>query len=172
VTVPTLDYDVLQLQAFATDLRELGVSVDTRVLSTKFVKAFSAVATSLRLQPGALVLGIERLRLVRRKPMSHQTSYLPDTLGREVVKTDLTLHSLRSILRFKLGIEITRAQESITAVRLRRREAEPLGRSAGAPAFCSERVSFASDNEPIVFDRVYIPSDHFRITRDLHYDAK
>ena len=171
VTTPTIDYDILQLQAFANDLRNLGESVETRVLSTEFVAADGSMAESLRLKPGEPVLVIERLRLVRRQPMSHQTSYLPEALGREVMKADLALHSLRSILRFKLGIEITRAHETVTAVRLRRREATPLGRPAGVPAFCSERVSFTKSDEPIVFDRVYIPSDHFRITRELRYES-
>src|SRR3990172_10250368 len=36
VTAPTIDYDILQLQAFANDLRNLGESVETRVLSPGF----------------------------------------------------------------------------------------------------------------------------------------
>jgi GntR family transcriptional regulator len=172
VTTPTIDYDILQLQAFANDLRDLGESVETRVLSTRFVAADGTVAESLRLKPGESVLMIERLRLVRGQPMSHQTSFLPGALGEEVMRADLVVHSLRSILRFKLGIEITRAYETVTAVRLKRHEAEALGRSVGVPAFCSERISFSTSDEPIVFDRVYVPGDHFRITRELRYDTR
>jgi hypothetical protein len=31
-------------------------------------------------------------------------------------------------------------------------------------------VSRAADGSPIVYDRVFIPGDRFRITRELHYD--
>ena len=172
VTTPTIDYDILQLQAFANDLRNLGESVETRVLSTGFEAADGSVAESLRLKPEESVLTIERLRLVRGQPMSHQTSFLPGALGEEVVRADLVVHSLRSILRFKLGIDITRASETVTAVRLKRHEAKALGRSVGVPAFCSERISFSVSDEPIVFDRVYVPGDHFRITRELRYDTR
>jgi hypothetical protein len=32
-------------------------------------------------------------------------------------------------------------------------------------------VSFNAAGQPVVFDRVFIPGDRFRITRDLHYDS-
>jgi DNA-binding GntR family transcriptional regulator len=38
------------------------------------------------------------------------------------------------------------------------------------PAFESERVSYDAGGTPIVFDRVFIPGDRFRITRELHYE--
>jgi DNA-binding GntR family transcriptional regulator len=38
------------------------------------------------------------------------------------------------------------------------------------PAFQSERVSYDAAGTPIVYDRVFIPGDRFRITRELHYE--
>jgi hypothetical protein len=32
-------------------------------------------------------------------------------------------------------------------------------------------VSFDATGRPVVFDRVFIPGDRFRITRELHYDS-
>jgi DNA-binding GntR family transcriptional regulator len=60
----------------------------------------------------------------------------------------------------------------VSAVRLGGREARQLGCASGAPAFESERVSFDAAGQPVVFDRVFIPGDRFRITRDLHYDSQ
>jgi hypothetical protein len=57
-------------------------------------------------------------------------------------------------------------------VRLSRREARELGCASGAAAFESERVSFDAAGTPVVFDRVFIPGDRFRITRELHYETK
>jgi aromatic ring hydroxylase len=42
---------------------------------------------------------------------------------------------------------------------------------AGEPAFESERVSYDAGGAPVVFDRVFIPGDRFRITRELHYEG-
>jgi DNA-binding GntR family transcriptional regulator len=56
-------------------------------------------------------------------------------------------------------------------VRLGRREARELGCRAGEPAFESERVSYDAAGTPVVFDRVFIPGDRFRIIRELHYEG-
>ena len=68
------------------------------------------------------------------------------------------------------GIEITSARETVSAETLPARAARELGCAAGAPCFRSDRVSVDAESRPIVYDRVFIPGDRFRITRQLHYD--
>lgn len=165
----TVDYDILHLRAFAGDLTARGEKVDTKIIRSRFVRADRRAAQALGLSSGCSIFALERLRLVDRFPTSYQWSFLPAEIGEEVAKADLTLHSLRHILSFKLGIEITRARETISAARLGSREAVGLECRAGVPAFRSERVSFSAGGCPVVFDLVYIPGDRFRITRELHY---
>jgi GntR family transcriptional regulator len=122
------------------------------------------------LRPRGRAVAIERLRLVDGHPMSLQRSFLPPALGEPVLEADLAVTPLIQVLEFKLGVTIERARETVSAVRLGRREARELGCLAGVPAFESERVSYDAAGAPVVFDRVYIPGDRFRITRELHYD--
>jgi GntR family transcriptional regulator len=117
------------------------------------------------------VLVIERLRLVGGRPMGLQHSFVAARLGEELLKADLDRTPLRQALEFKLGITIERASETVSAVRLGRREARDLDCAPGVPAFESERVSFDSEGRPAVFDRVFIPGDRFRITRELRFDT-
>src|SRR5213594_872482 len=171
VAAPSIDYDILQLRRFAGDLSGKGEHVATRLLGTRFATADRRVAVALRLSPNARVLGLERLRLVDGHPMSLQRSFLPSPIGDEVVRADLALTPLHQVLEFKLGVVITHARETVSAVRLGRREARDLGCRAGEPAFESERVSYDAAGAPIVYDRVFIPGDRFRITRELHYEG-
>lgn len=171
VASPTIDYDILQFRTFAADLRSRGEPVETRFLRSQFARADRRVQAGLRLTIGDDVFVLERLRLVAQRPVSLQRSFLPREIGDEVAKADLTVTSLRTLLAFKLGIQITRAYEEVSAVKLRGREARELNCRPGVPAFCSERVSWATDGRPVVFDRVYIPGDRFRITRELHYEG-
>lgn len=171
VASPPIDYDIRELRGFAGDLTALGERVETKLLRSRFTLPDRRVATGLGLPGGEAVFVLERLRLVNHRPMSYQRSFLPSSVGEEAAKADLTLHSLRHILRYKLGLEIVRAQETVSAVKLGSREARELDCRPGSSAFCSERVSFSSDKSPIVFDRVYIPGDRFRITRELRYEV-
>ena len=170
VARPAIDYDILQLRALAGDLSALGEDVATRFLRSHFENADRRVAEALRLVAPAAVFVLERLRLVDGAPVSFQASYLPAALGREVSRADLAVTPLRQVLTFKLGIEITAARETVSAVPLDRRAARELGCRPGLAAFRSDRVSVGPDGTPIVYDRVFIPGDRFRITRNIRYD--
>lgn len=171
VARPAIDYDILHLRALAGDLSALGEDVATRFLRSHFAVADRRVADALGLAPPAQVFVLERLRLVDGEPVSFQASYLPAALGVEVSRADLAVTPLRQVLTFKLGIEITAARETVSAVPLDRRAARELDCRPGLAAFRSDRVSVGLDGTPIVYDRVFIPGDRFRITRILQYDT-
>jgi GntR family transcriptional regulator len=170
VAAPTIDYDILHLRRFAGDLSAHGEDVTTRLLGSRVTVADRRVTGALGLRPRARVVVIDRLRLVDGHPMSLQRSFLAVPLGEQVLEADLAVTPLSQVLEFKLGITIGRARETVSAVRLGRREARELGCRPGAPAFESERVSFDGAGAPVVFDRVFIPGDRFRITRELQYE--
>jgi GntR family transcriptional regulator len=170
VAAPSIDYDILQLRRFAGDLSAQGEHVTTRMLGSRLAPGDRRVTDALGLRPRGRVVVIERLRLVDAHPMSLQRSFLPPALGEPVMEADLAVTPLIQVLEFKLGVTIERARETVSAVRLGRREARELGCLAGVPAFESERVSYDAAGAPVIFDRVYIPGDRFRITRELHYD--
>jgi len=171
VARPSIDYDILHLRALAGDLSALGEDVATRFLRSYTTAADRRVAEPLGLRARADVFVLERLRLVDGEPVSFQASYLPPALGEEVSKADLAVTPLRQVLAFKLGIEITAARETVSAVLLERRAGRELGCRPGTAAFRSDRISMGADGTPIVYDRVYIPGDRFRITRQLRYDT-
>lgn len=172
VARPSIDYDILHLRALAGDLSALGEDVATRFLRSDFTAAEARVAEALALPEGASVFALERLRLVDGAPVSFQASYLPAAIGAEVAKADLAVTPLRQVLAFKLGIEIAEARETVAAVSLERRAARELGCRPGIAAFRSDRVSKGPDGTPVVYDRVFIPGDRFRITRQLRYDVR
>ena len=170
VAAPSIDYEILKFRRFAGDLSAQGEHVTTRLLGGRVARADHRVTDALGLGTRARVAQLDRLRLVDGHPMSLQRSFLRVAVGEEVLKADLGTTPLRHVLEFKLGITIVRARESVSAIRLGTREARELGCRAGVPAFESERVSYDEAGAPVVFDRVFIPGDRFRITRELHYE--
>jgi GntR family transcriptional regulator len=171
VAAPPIDYDILRLRALAGDLSAQGEDVATRFLGSHFGRPDHQVARALGLQRDDRVFALERLRLVDGRPMSLQISFLPAGVGQEVAKADLSITSLREVLTFKLGIDITSARESVSAVGLDAHAARELGCRRGAAAFRSDRVSLDAAGTAVVYDRSFIPGDRFRITRQLHYHS-
>jgi len=170
VAPPSVDYDILQFRTLAGDLTAVGEDVATRFLRARFARADRRTARELGAAPGARVFVLERLRLVDGRPLSFQSSHLPAAIGEEVAKADLRRTPLRQVLGFKLGIEIAAARETVSAETLPARAARALGCRPGAACFRSDRVSTDAGGRAIVYDRVFIPGDRFRITRQLHYD--
>src|SRR5262249_14711407 len=158
VSAPAIDYDILQLRRLAGDLVAQGEDVVTRLLDTAMASDARA-ATALGLAPRASLFVLERLRIVDGRPMSLQRSFLPANLGEGLARADLARTPLKEALEFKLGIVVARARETVSAVRLGRREARELECPAGTSAFESERISFDAAGAPVVFDRVFIPGD-------------
>ena len=58
------------------------------------------------------------------------------------------------------------AVEEALRIKEKRGQGEVVAVSLGP-----ERVSFDAAGAPVVFDRVFIPGDRFRITRELHYEG-
>jgi GntR family transcriptional regulator len=169
VTSASVDYDILHLTSLAGDLSAKGQDVVTRFVRSGFVRADAQTAAALRLGEESRAFVLERLRLVDGHPTSFQASYLAPALGAEVAKVDLSVTPLGAALADKLGVDVVSAQETVSAVPLDPRAARQLGCRGGAAAFRSDRVSFGPDGVPVVYDRVFIPGDRFRITRELHY---
>jgi GntR family transcriptional regulator len=171
VAAPAIDYDILRLRALAGDLSANGEDVATRFLRSYFGRPDAVVARALGLDKADRVFVLERLRLVDGRPMSLQVSCVPKAIGEELAKSDLAVTPLRQVLAFKLGIEITGARETVSAVLLDARAARELGCRRGTPAFRSDRISLGADASPVVYDRAFIPGDRFRITRQLVYTS-
>jgi GntR family transcriptional regulator len=169
VAAASVDYDILHWTSLAGDLTAKGQEVVTRFVRSGFVRADAATAKALRLGDAGRAFVLERLRLVDGHPMSFQASYLAPALGAEVAKVDLSVTPLGAALADKLGIDVLGAHETVSAVPLDPHAARHLGCRAGVAAFRSDRVSLGSDGAAVVYDRVFIPGDRFRITRELHY---
>jgi GntR family transcriptional regulator len=172
VAAPSIDYDILNVRSFAGAHGVGGEGITTRFLRSLFARADPAVAKALGLRPGERVFVIERLRLVGGHPIGFQGSYLPSAIGAEVARANMGATPLRQVLAFKLGVDIVRAQETVSAVPLAAQAASDLGCRAGVPSFRSDRVSFDVGDRPVVYDRVFVPGDRFRITREITYDAR
>ncbi|MGH3672649.1 MAG: UTRA domain-containing protein, partial [Pseudonocardiaceae bacterium] len=62
------------------------------------------------------------------------------------------------------GVHVSRASETIRPTTLEPADAYPLDRAAGSPALLSHRISYTTDNQPVIDDHALLPGDSVSIT--------
>jgi GntR family transcriptional regulator len=161
VAPPRYAYDLGNLRSFAQDLASQGAQVTTRVLAADVVSAPAAIAE--RLGCGTEAFRIRRLRLVDGRPVVWQASYLPVRLAHRLAPADLESRPLYSVLADQ-GIQIGRASETIRPTTLEAADADALDRATSSPALLSHRISYTTDDQPVVDDHALLPGDSVSIT--------
>jgi DNA-binding GntR family transcriptional regulator len=161
-------YAMGNLRSLAQEVTAQGLELRTRVLGRQLVRPHPRVAELLRLGTWERVYAIERLRFVGPEPIVYQYSQLQPWLADALDGADLSDVSLYDHLHTQLGLEIARAQEWIRAIDLSPHEAGLLDEAPGTAALLSERLTFSAGDEPILFDRAYLPGDRVSLTTERH----
>jgi GntR family transcriptional regulator len=159
-------YEIGNLRSLAQEVAAQGLDLRTSVLRRALVAPHPRVAEVLRVEPGAPVLSIERLRFVGQQAVVYQQSYLPAWLEDALDGVDLGSTSLYEHIQGTLKIELARAQERIHAIGLGTAEALLLDELGGAAALLSERITYSASGDPIMFDRAFMPGDRVSVTTE------
>jgi GntR family transcriptional regulator len=161
-------YAMGNLHSLAQEMTAQGLEVKTRVLGRRLVRPHPRIAELLRLGLGERVYAIERLRFVGPHPIVYQYSQLQPWVADALGDADLRDGSLYDHLHEHVGVEIARAQEWIRAIDLPPHEAGLLDEDPGTAALLSERLTFSARDEPILFDRAYLPGDRVSLATERH----
>jgi GntR family transcriptional regulator len=95
---------------------------------------------------------IERVRPADSVPMSFDETYLPLDIGKKIVRNDLRLKPIFTLLEEKCGFSLTEAEYKFEAVSASARAAEALAVPVGSPIFRIERTSFTKGGESIDYE--------------------
>lgn len=170
VTQPPFNYRLNHLNSFAQEMERQGIHLVTRVLSASVTVPDHQVSLRLGVHPQEQVFALKRLRLIEGRPVLYQESFLPAALGSKLDRGDLETRSLYDMLREEFGIDIARAVETLRPIALDDEQAGFLLRAMGTPCLLSERLSLASEDVPIIFDRAVLPGDAAVITAERVFD--
>jgi len=134
------------LIGFSEEMRLLGKSASSRILSQELVEPPDSVAQALELGKGQKVYLLVRLRLADGNPMAIEKAYLPFHRfpGLEYDAEE----SLYAILSQKYGCDIGNGEQSIYADRADKREAELLTIKPFSPVLRISRVTYEKDGKP------------------------
>ncbi len=162
VAAPKIDQQLRTLTSFSQDVRSRGGKPTSQVLEARATAASTEVAAALRLDTGAPVLMLSRLRLADGVPLAIETTNLPQVLCPDLLQHDFGVESLYEVLRRDYAIEPAQAEQVIEAALASPREAELLELTPPAAVLRMQRLTLDSAGLPIEYVHSTYRSDRYK----------
>lgn len=156
-----------RLTSFTEDMSARGMAVSSEVLESVAEEAGPYVARMLRVEEGAGIVRVKRVRDADGEPMAIETSHLLHEVAEGIVGVDLSTRSLYDELR-RAGVRIERAEQSYEAGLMSGADAGFLGAPAGSPVFLVRRVTFDENDRPFEYVESTYRGDRYRVTTTLN----
>jgi GntR family transcriptional regulator len=131
--------------------KERSWRVSNRVLAAEQRPASPGLARTLELDVAAPVIYIARVRFIDEAPVNIQRLWLPERRCRGLLDEDLSSASIFALLTERFGIELDRAEITISARTGDSDETEVLGLDAGAGLLTVDQVTRDRAGEPVEF---------------------
>lgn len=148
------------------DVKRRGGHVRSDVIEHRTVPASIDVAAALEIEPGELVVALERLRWVDDEPWALSRTWMPADIGAVTFGAALRDESLYAVLA-AAGIVPTSATRSLEATVASPSEAPMLGLTVGAALLRLGSVSRDDSGRPIEYFTALHRGDRSRFTFEL-----
>ena len=160
---------VRPLTSFSQERQAQGDRPGSRVLDISAVEADKEVAEGLRVEPGASVQRLERLRTAGDLPIAHEIAHLP------VLRPDLAarLEQYGSLYRALLeayGTEITAVEDVVETVLADPVTANLLEVDTGLPLLLIHRTAWDARGRVVEWTRSAFRGDRFRFVARQQLD--
>lgn len=153
---------------FATlmpQLVRMGQTTTARLLSFSYIAPPAHVAETLRTQ--ARVQLAVRVRLMGEEPFSHLTTHVPEEIAQNFSEADLATTPLFRLLE-RSGVQVDRADQSISATLATPEVAEALGLAPGAALISLTRVVYDVSGRGVEHLSALYRPDRFRLEMTLN----
>lgn len=141
-----------RLQGLAEEMANEGRELRTEVLALEEIAPMpEEIAKALALDGEAVAVFLKRLRFLEDRAVSLQHSWLPFSICPSLVRVPLVGGSLYATLKEEAGIELSTAEQTVTAVAARKAEAELLEIRPGAPLLSVERCTIDTKGRVIEY---------------------
>ncbi|MEH7238757.1 GntR family transcriptional regulator [Bacillus sp. JJ1562] len=160
VAVKKFEKNIQKLTSFSEDMRSRGLEPGTKVLSFVLIEADSLIASQLKVEKGARVYQIERLRIADKQPIAFEVFYMSEDLVPGVTR-EVAEHSIFRYVE-EIGLHITSGVQELEATTAHKREASVLGIKVGAPVLYIQQISYLEDQQPLEFVKSYYRADRYK----------
>lgn len=157
-----VERDLTRVVGVPAYLARQGYVAGSRVVSTQMAVPDETTRAALRLEPGALVVDIRRIRLADGTPISFDHAHFPADRFPGMLELPLG-GSLYELLEEEFHTVPGDAEEVLEVVNATDDEAELLAVTPGAALLSITRTAFDADDRPFEFSRDLFRADRTRI---------
>jgi GntR family transcriptional regulator len=133
-----------------THIDELTRSTDVELVEFDYVRAPGPVQDFFGSDDDDLFQRAVRLRKLKKRPILHVTSYIPEAIGRRFDAADLERTPLGALLR-EAGVKVHAGEQRVTAILAEPTVASRLDVDVGSPLLQIERRHFTEAQEPVEY---------------------
>jgi GntR family transcriptional regulator len=148
VHIKTASSQRAHLTGLLENLVSMGLSTTVKVLEVRGISASEDVANALRIHQGDEVQKAVRVRSTKDGPLSHITTYVPQTLARSFGRSQLAKKPILLLLE-ESGVKVGRAHQTISARLADNAVAGHLDVSVGTALLAVRRLIYDEDEKPI-----------------------
>lgn len=159
---PKIEPPVDSLYGFTEEFRKLGLQTSSRLISCGVIAADERVSKALKLESGAKVVRIIRVRLINNLPMGIEEAHVKQDVFPGLELLDWNSVSFYNTLRNQYHADLDHAYHSIEAAGADAESAGLLGVRVGFPVMLVERYTYTSSNQPIEYVFSIYRSDRVR----------
>jgi len=163
------------LRGLLENLVTMGLHTSVKVLEVATITASSQVAEALQLQLGDPVQKAVRVRSTREGPLSHITTYVPDTIARRFGRRELSKKPILVLLE-ESGVKVGRAHQTISARLADNVLAQHLDVSVGSALLAVRRLIYDEAERPVQWLHGFYRPDRYtyemQLSRVGSIDAK
>mgnify|MGYP003877614025 CR=1 FL=1 len=162
VAQPKFRQTLSRLTSFTEDMRMLGLTPRTKLISLQIEGASREVAERLAIKLDDPVICIERLRFANDEPMALNISVLPYHFVPGLEGQDLERNSLYEILERHYGLILSRAEQTLEPTLAAPETASLLEVKTGTPLLLVEGVVYLKNDTPIEWLRIWYRGDRYK----------
>jgi GntR family transcriptional regulator len=159
------------LYGFSQEMAQRGKPVTSQVLEAKLITADPFLARVLRIQLGAEVVFLNRLRLVDGNPAAIERAYLPHAFCLGILDHDFAQESLYDVLSSQYNMKPDHAEQEIGAEIATPQVVELMGLDQPASVLVIRRETRTADGRVIEYVESEFRADRFRFYTSLKASA-
>lgn len=144
----------------------MGLETEVSLLEFSYVAPNERVMEALGCDSSDLVQRSVRVRALDGQPFSYLTTYVPEFVGKTYEREDLGSTSLLSLLE-RSGIEVTRAEQTISATLANPEVARALEVELSSPILRIQRIVYDQQNRAVEFITSLYRPDRYQYQMQL-----